>query len=153
MGEDSSQDALVVAGLRRILVFAYLVGGPGLTMELWLLEHTEGIWQLLPIMVLGISVLVLVLVLWVRRRWALRLFQLLTLGILLTSVVGVYLHFDGKAEFKLEIDPELSGWDLIWECIHGHSLPPVFAPGAMVLLALVGVAYFYKHPLLTNSKT
>jgi hypothetical protein len=65
----------------------------------------------------------------------------------------VWLHFDGKAEFKVEIDPSLSGWELVWECLHGHSLPPVLAPGVMLFLGLVGFATTMHPPNLKRTGT
>ena len=71
----------------------------------------------------------------------------------LSGLLGIWLHYDGKAEFKLEIDPELSGWALFWECIHGHSMPPVLAPGTMLLLGLVGLATARNHANLIKQKS
>ncbi len=137
-----------MVGLRRLLWATYFIGAVGTTGELLLMEHTEGRWQWLPIVVVGASVVLLVVQSLVVRRWLVRGFQMLMALTLVTALVGIWMHFDGKAEFKLEIDPSLKGWDLVWACIHGHSLPPVFAPGSMILLGLVGIAWSYKHPVL-----
>jgi hypothetical protein len=130
-----------------MLMVIYLVGACGILLELVLMEHTEDIWQLIPILLIGSSVLLLMAHLWLQRRWVLRGFQMNIVLVLLAAILGIWLHFDGKSEFQLEINPELSGWDLVWKCIHGHSLPPVLAPGAMILLGWVGLAGLYRHPL------
>jgi hypothetical protein len=138
--------------MRRMLTAVYLFGASGILMELILMEHTEGVWQWIPILLVGSSVLLLVAHLLWQRRWALRGFQMNMILVLLAAILGIWLHFDGKSEFQLEMNPELSGWDLVWECIHGHSLPPVLAPGSMMLLGLVGMVGVYRHPLLQGSQ-
>jgi hypothetical protein len=40
---------------------------------------------------------------------------------------------------------------LFWQAIRAKT-PPLLAPGAMVQLGLLGLAYTYKHPLLQQSK-
>ncbi len=128
------------AGLRKLLLAAYAFGALGVGVELILMEHTEGIWQQIPVILIGLSI-PLFFWQWIsQKRIAVRIFQIMMVGFALSGLLGMWLHFDGKAEFKLEIYPELSGWALFWECMHGHSMPPVLAPGAMVLVALVGLA-------------
>jgi hypothetical protein len=51
----------------------------------------------------------------------------------------------------MESNPSLAGWDLVWQAIGGKT-PPLLAPGAMIQLGLVGLAYTYKHPALGRSK-
>jgi hypothetical protein len=127
-------------GLRKLLIGAYLFGSIGIGVELLLMEHTEGIWQLIPVVLLPVSLPVFIW-LWLSQKQVVnRLFQGIMALFALSGLLGVALHFDGKAEFKLEIDPELSGLPLFWECMHGSSLPPVLAPAAMILLAMVGLA-------------
>jgi hypothetical protein len=68
-----------------------------------------------------------------------------------SGLAGVYFHFQGSAEFKLEGNPSLRGWALFWEAIRGKT-PPLLAPGAMIQLGLIGLAYTYKHPALSRTK-
>ena len=136
----------VPMGLRRLLWFTYLLGAMGMGGELLIMNHTEGAWQWLPIGLISFSLLALVTQSIVASRWLIQGFRFIVLLIFLSAFAGIWLHFDGKAEFKLEMDPALKGWDLIWACIRGHSLPPVFAPGSMMLLGLLGIAWSYKHP-------
>ncbi|MBM2806157.1 MAG: hypothetical protein HW419_4050, partial [Deltaproteobacteria bacterium] len=74
----------------------------------------------------------------------------LMLAFVVSGLVGVYFHFQGSAEFKLESNPTLSGMALFWEAIRGKA-PPLLAPGAMVQLGLLGLVYTYKHPALGRS--
>jgi len=55
-------------------------------------------------------------------------------------------------EFKLETNPSLVGWALVWAVLTGKA-PPVLAPGAMIQLGLLGVVYTYKHPALLITET
>ncbi|HAV62403.1 MAG TPA: hypothetical protein DCY13_08580, partial [Verrucomicrobiales bacterium] len=120
--------------LRRLLLAALLFGLAGLGLELLLMEHVEGFWQQLPIGVLGAALAATIALAMSRSRWCHRVFQTVMVLVALCGLLGVWLHFDGKAEFKLEIDPTLSGMALLRECLVGHSLPPVLAPGMMLLL-------------------
>jgi hypothetical protein len=128
------------AGLKRVLLAAYVFGVGGTGTELLLMEHTEGIWQQIPVILIGLSIPLFVWQWLSQKRVASIFFQIMMAAFALSGMLGTWLHFSGKAEFKLEIEPELSGWALFWECMYGHSMPPVLAPGSMILLALVGLA-------------
>jgi hypothetical protein len=90
-----------------------------------------------------------------RRATALevRILQALLLGFILSGFVGIYFHYQGSAEFKLESNPSLAGWALFREAIRAKA-PPLLAPGTMIQLGLLGLAYTYRHPALerTNNK-
>ena len=61
------------------------------------------------------------------------------------GVAGGWLHYDGNAEFELEMDALLEGLELFEESMTGAT--PVLAPGAMIQIGLVGLAYCFRHPL------
>jgi hypothetical protein len=108
-------------GLRRILGATFFFGSAGTGTELLLLEHVEGIWQIFPIVVL--------------------------MGIFaISGLVGVVLHYQGNVAFELELSPDAEGFDLFWEAMHGAT--PALAPGTMILLGAVGLAYarLTDHP-------
>ncbi len=111
------------------------------------MEHVEGVWQQLPLWLLAASLATLSLL---PLRWpaVVHGFRVLMVAVAACGLLGVYLHFEGKAEFKRELDPALSGWPLLWECLYGHSLPPVLAPGMLVMLGMLGLACVYRHPIL-----
>lgn len=140
----------VSAALRRWLMATYLVGAAGLGLELLLMEHVEGVTQQLPLWLIGASLLTLGM-LPLRRRAVVGVFRVLMVLLALCGILGVYLHFDGKAEFERELEPTLAGWALVWECLHGPTVPPVLAPGALVMLAMLGIACFHQHPLASVS--
>jgi hypothetical protein len=66
---------------------------------------------------------------------------------LLSGVVGMVLHFQVNMEFQLEMDPALSGMALYQKSILAKT-PPALAPGAMIQLGLIGLAYTFRHPAL-----
>jgi len=64
---------------------------------------------------------------------------------LIAGVAGIALHYQSSMEFKLETNPALSGWALFWAVMSAKT-PPALAPGVMIQLALLGLAYAYRHP-------
>jgi hypothetical protein len=63
----------------------------------------------------------------------------------------MYLHLQANMEFQLELDATLSGWSLLKKSIVAKA-PPALAPGAMMQLGLIGLAYTFKHPALAAPK-
>lgn len=134
------------ATLRRLVLFIFLLGVVGSGVELVLLEHTEQVWQVLPVAALGLAVLV---ALWAGLRPArgsLRALQLLMGLFVVLGGIGLYLHYRGNAEFELEMYPSMKGFELIWKTMTGAT--PVLGPGVMIQLGLLGFAYTYRHPAL-----
>ncbi len=132
--------------IRRIILALVLLGILGLVPELLLLKHTESVSQVIPFVVLGVG-LVSTGVLWFRpTRRALRVFQGVMLLFVATGLLGLYFHLRGNVEFEQEQDPTLRGLALLWQALQGGI--PTLAPGAMVQLGLLGLAFAYRHPLL-----
>jgi len=127
-----------------MLAAIFLFGSIGTALELLLLEHTEGIWQNLPLALVGLGCLALG-VLAIRPATAgLRAFQLTMWLFVASGLIGVLLHYQGNVAFELELNPEGSGWELFWESLKGAT--PSLAPGTMTLLGALGLAYTYRHP-------
>ena len=68
-----------------------------------------------------------------------------------SGFVSMAAHFYGSAEFQLEIDPSISTWDLLMKVIHAQA-PPLLAPGMMLQLGLIGLAYAYSDPRYRRSE-
>jgi hypothetical protein len=64
---------------------------------------------------------------------------------LFAGLVGLGLHYQGNVEFELEMYPSMGGVDLVWEALTGAT--PALAPGTMVGLGLLGLAYTHRHPV------
>ncbi len=127
--------------LNRILSFSFLAGSFGILLDLLLMNHYEGYSQSIPILLLSFSSIIFIANLALRTKWLLKTFKYTLVILTVCAVSGVYFHFAGKAAFKTEIDPSLEGWNLILTCITGHSLPPVLAPGSIILVVLFGYAW------------
>jgi hypothetical protein len=68
----------------------------------------------------------------------------------LSGATGIVLHCRAKIEFKREVDPSLGGVGLFWEAMKSQA-PPALAPGVMIQMGLLGLAYIYRHPGLEKS--
>ena len=136
--------------LRLALLAILLIGMLGSAMELILLGHTEDWRQWIPLVLIlaGISALA-----WHGLRataLTVRVLRIVRLGFVVGGLAGIYFHYVGSVEFKLESNPGLSGWPLFWQAIQNKA-PPLLAPGAMAQLGLIGLAYTYRHPALTEA--
>jgi hypothetical protein len=132
---------------RRILLAILILGIAGISLELWLMAHTEDVYQLIPLFLCALGVLAIVMVALRPSLGTVRLFQAVMALFLLSGVVGAYLHFQVNMEFQLEMEPALSGMALFQKAILAKS-PPALAPGAMIQLGLIGLAYTFRHPAL-----
>jgi hypothetical protein len=136
--------------LRRALLWLVMLGMLGTGAELILLEHTETVWQLIPIAALAAGLIGAVIVRVRGSRPALRVFQALMLGFVAAGVAGLILHYRGNAEFELEMYPSMKGFELIMNSLKGAT--PALAPGTMAQLGLLGLAYTFRHPILRAGK-
>lgn len=136
-----------LSAVRKILLAVLAVGMAGSLAELILLQHDEDLYQWIPLALLGGGLPVATWQGLAGGGLSLRLLRWLMYGFVAAGVAGVYFHFQGSAEFKLESQPNLAGWALFWAAI-GAKAPPLLAPGSMVQLGLLGLAYSYKHPAL-----
>ena len=137
--------------MRRALLAIFLLGTLGAGVELLLVGHTESWQQWIPLALIGLSLLTLLLQAVVPTAVTVRVFQTAMLLFMLSGGAGVILHYQGKVEFKLESNPALSGLELFREAVLGAAVPPVLAPGFMILLGMLGLAYAYRHPALLNT--
>jgi hypothetical protein len=130
--------------VRRILFVILVMGMSGSLLELFLLKHDEDTLQLIPLVLLGAG---LVTIVWHAARPA-RLsagaVRMVMLGFVLAGFTGVYLHYRANVEFQLEGDPQLSGRALLVKALEAKT-PPALAPGVMIQLGLLGLAYTYRY--------
>src|SRR5438132_279243 len=136
--------------IRRWLLAVLALGLVGTAVELVLLEHYETAAQWVPLISIALALAVLV---WHRLKGdalSIRALQATMLLFLVAGLVGTGLHLRGAAEFQTEIDPSQSRWEIFKKAMRSKA-PPVLAPGLMVQLGLVGLAYAYRHPALDAS--
>ncbi len=134
---------------RRILLAILILGIAGISLELWLLAHTEDVYQLIPLILAVSAIVAAAAVVGRPSAGTVRLFQAVMALFLLSGVVGMWLHFQVNMEFQLEMDPALTGMALFRKSILAKS-PPALAPGAMIQLGLIGLAYTFRHPALAR---
>ena len=140
----------ILVVIRWFLLAILLMGLLGTGVELLLLEHTEGLWQLLPLLLIAGSMIVLCWGLLYPGRRSIRMLQGTMILFVLSGLVGFILHYQGNTEFELEMYPSLKGMELFWEAISGAT--PTLAPGTMIQLGLLGLVYTHRHPQLASSK-
>ena len=130
---------------RRMLLGIFLLGAGGIALELLLLNHYEDLDQAIPLGLAATGSLAL-LVAAVRPTAAtVRVLQVVMLLFVISGFLGVWYHYQATTEFQLEMDPSLSGWALFRKAIVAKA-PPALAPGAMIQLGLIGLAYTFRHP-------
>jgi hypothetical protein len=134
--------------LRSLLLFALVLGLVGTEAELLLLEHFEGAWQWVPIILIGVALLTLVAHAVRPSAATVRTLQVLMGCFVVGGILGTFLHYQGNADFELEITPDMPGWTLFRTAMGGAT--PVLAPGSMVQLGLIGLAWAFRHPATTR---
>jgi hypothetical protein len=129
--------------VRRFLLGILVLGMGGTAVELLLLKHDEGWTQLVPLVLLGLG---LAGVAWhaVRPgRASASTVRATMVGFLAAGAAGVYFHYAANVEFQLESDPSLGGRELLMRVLEA-KVPPALAPGVMIQLGLIGLAYTYR---------
>ena len=141
--QQATAGATIVERLRRWILAVLVLGLLGTVTELILLEHYEKPVQLVPVVMIALALAVIV---WhVMKRGAGSRFAFVAVMALfvLAGFAGFAAHFIGSAEFQLELDPSMSTWTLVEKVLRAKA-PPLLAPGMMLQLGLLGLAYIYS---------
>jgi hypothetical protein len=133
-------------GIRSMILGVFVFGLLGTGLELLFLGHTVGVNQLIPVVLVFMSVLVLFWHGLERKSASLRTFQITMLLLVIAGVAGSAFHYWANEEFELEADPHMTGMALLSKVMTGPA--PALAPGAMVQLGLLGLIYTFRHPAL-----
>lgn len=141
----------VVRTIRSLLLLTLTVSLVGTITELLLLEHFEDAWQWTPIVLLAAALLTVGWYGLERGPRSLNVLRVLMVLCVASGGLGVLLHYRGNVEFELEMYPDLSGWKLFTEAMMGAT--PALAPGAMLQIGLVGLAWTFRHPALGRTPT
>ncbi|MGH7720499.1 MAG: hypothetical protein ACREON_16835 [Gemmatimonadaceae bacterium] len=144
------EEPVTLKTLRLILLATLALGLVGTGVELLLLEHTEDYWQLVPLVLIGGALLVLAWHAVDRRARSTRAIRAMMLLFVVSGIVGLVLHYQGNVEFEREMYPGLGGTSLFRQAMSGAT--PALAPGMMIQLALLGLAYTFRHPALTTAR-
>lgn len=128
------------AAVQRAVVLALLFMMLGTAMELYLLDHYEDVEQLIPLLCIGVSLPMILLLFFGQSRVTRRIFKLVMALTALSGVYGTYLHLAANFEFEQEMRPAAENWDLFTESLSGAL--PALAPASMIVLALIGYSYY-----------
>lgn len=142
----SIRQQTTVTVLRAALLVTLVVGNAGTAVELLLLKHTDGVWQLIPLVLIGLTLLILAWFGLARSAASLRALQVVMVVSFASGGVGAIQHFRGNVVYASESNPSLAGRELYIEAVMGST--PTLAPGTMVQLALIGLAFAFRHPRL-----
>lgn len=132
--------------LRRILLGILFVGLAGLAIELLLLKHDEEATQLIPLALIALAFVVIAWHAVQESGASLAAVQITMVLFIAAGLLGVYLHYQANVEFQREVDPSIAGRALLWKAMTAKT-PPALAPGSMVQLGLIGLAYAFRYPL------
>lgn len=132
---------LVLAGF----VFAATVA------ELALVEHDESFVQLVPYILCGLGIAAVAAVIFRPRRVVLLASRWVLGLVALGSLYGWYEHVAHNLAFELEIRPNATTGEVLWDALGGAS--PLLAPGILALGAVLAYAATYRHPALTLRRT
>lgn len=125
--------------IRFWIIAAILFMASGTVIELLLLSHYEDTWQLLPIILIGLSLVCFLMTFWLHQNWVVQLLKLLLLGCVISGGLGVYFHLQANMEFEAEMHPTQSWSTTFLESLSGAL--PALAPGSMILFAIIGYIY------------
>ncbi len=134
----------IVSTIRRLLFITLLLGLGGTLLELLLLGHYEDWQQYVPLVVLSAGLGAQGWFAISRSATSVRGVRAAMWICIISGVTGVLLHYQGNREFELEMTPGAAGWSLFTAVMTGAT--PALAPGSMVQLGLVGLAWAFRHP-------
>ena len=125
--------------LKKVLVLALLFMMIGTLLELYLLDHYEDTWQLIPILSVGTTLVTLLILFFKKTTKVVNLFKAVLILTALSGVYGVYLHLQSNFEFEQDMKPTATNLELITESLSGAL--PTLAPMSLVVLACIGYSY------------
>jgi hypothetical protein len=129
--------------LRRWVLGVLVLGLAGTMTELVLLEHYEQVLQFVPLLLIVAAVAAIAWQLMRNDAASLRALEIIMVLFALAGFAGVAAHFRGSAEFQLDLNPSMSMWELVEKVMRAKA-PPLLAPGMMLQMGLLGLAYVYS---------
>jgi FtsH-binding integral membrane protein len=133
--------------LRQFLLGLLVLEMLGTAAELILLAHFEDPWQIAPLALIAMGLVVLTWFWFSRSANSLQALRVVMVLAIASAGIGFVLHFRANAEFQLDIDPSMKGLAL-WVKVLQAKAPPALAPGVMAHFGLLGLVYTYRHPAL-----
>lgn len=130
--------------LRRGLVALLALSLAGTLAELLLIGHWDGWTQWIPLVLLGAGFVVAGAFTVRPARGLVPVLRVTCVALAIAGAAGVYLHYDGNAEFERESVPDIGGSALFTAAVTGAT--PVLAPGSLLTFALLGLLALHRHP-------
>ena len=128
----------------RVWLLAILaIGLLGTVTELFLLKHYEQPLQFVPLVLIAAMFLAIAWRVVAPGRASLTTFMVVSGLVVLSGFLGMAAHFQGSAEFQRELNPSIGFSDLLDKILHAQA-PPLLAPGMMLQLGLIGLAYVFS---------
>ena len=135
-------ESVVLERLRLWILGVIVLGLIGTMTELILLEHDEQALQFVPLVLMVLGAVALVWHAAAKDTASLRSLQVVMGLFVLSGFAGMAAHFNGSAEYQLELSPDMSNWELLEKILHAKA-PPLLAPGMMIQMGLLGLAYAF----------
>jgi len=129
--------------LRVVILGVLVLGLLGTVIELILLEHYEEPLQFVPLVLIVAAIAVLIWHVMQPGDASLMSWQIVMVLSVLAGFLGILAHFHGSAEYQLELNPDMSTSELLEKILRAKA-PPLLAPGMMIQLGLLGLAYAYS---------
>jgi FtsH-binding integral membrane protein len=142
-------ESQILATVRKILLVTSVASMAGAAVELILLNHLTPLLQLIPVMLIALG---LGSLLWYgisRNTTSMRIFQGTMFLCVISGFLGIVVHIAFSAADATKKDKTLHGMNLLHAALTGVA--PALAPGTMIEIGLVGLAYTYRHPVLEDA--
>jgi hypothetical protein len=144
-------DTVALERLRLWIVGVIVLGLVGTMTELLLLEHDEEALQFVPLVLMVLGAVALAWHAISKDTASLRTLQVIMGLFVLSGFAGMAAHFHGSMEYQLELNPDLSAGELL-DKIARAKAPPLLAPGMMIQMGLLGLAYAFTDIRYRGSK-
>ncbi len=125
--------------VKKMIVLALLFMTIGTLLELYLLDHYEDAFQLIPVLCIAFSLINLIILFFKKSKIIIKLFKLVLVLTSFSGVYGVFLHLQSNFEFEQDMKPTATNWELFSESLSGAL--PTLAPMSMLVLAFIGYSY------------
>ena len=125
--------------VKKMIVLALLFMMIGTLLELYLLDHYEDAFQLIPVLCIAFSLINLIILFFKRSKIMVKLFKLVLVLTSFSGIYGVFLHLQSNFEFEQDMKPTATNWELFSESLSGAL--PTLAPMSMLVLAFIGYSY------------
>jgi len=133
-----------IQAVRRFLGVILTLGMSGTAVELLLLKHLEDRIQVIPLALLAAGLVAVAAHAVQHTPVTAGAVRVTMMAFVAAGLAGLYFHYRANVEFQLESNPELAGRALMMKALEAKA-PPALAPGVMIQLGLVGLAYTLRY--------